>query len=273
MNAQEQTITFDDGASTVLERWGDAGPNLLCVHGMMSSRRGWARFATRFALAYRVWAYDQRGHGDAAAVDGPMTLAQSVADLQTVCDAIPGPIDALAGHSWGGAVVILAGLRVPARTVIAIDPLIHQPAGDWEKDYVNDQRPIFEKTGADREAEILASFTDADELDVAGKIHAMRTMRLETIERIGRENGVDEGKWDLREQLVNYPLPLFIALADPAETIVAALPGVLSVTAVLTAERPGPQAKPAPARPAAASPARCSPARPPPSPASRPAPA
>ncbi len=82
MNAQEQKITFDDGATTVLERWGDAGPNLLCVHGITSSRRGWARFATRFALAYRVWAYDQRGHGDAAHVHGPMTLARSVADCK-----------------------------------------------------------------------------------------------------------------------------------------------------------------------------------------------
>ncbi len=136
-------------------------------------------------------------------------------------DAIAGPIDALIGHSWGGAVVILAGLQVPARTVIAIDPLIHQPPGDWEKEYIDDLRPLFAKTGAEREAEIIATYPGTHELDLAGKIHALRHMDLEPVERIGRENGVDEGRWDLRERIVNYPLPLYVALADPSETVVS----------------------------------------------------
>jgi pimeloyl-ACP methyl ester carboxylesterase len=217
---QEVRIAFDDGAATVLERWGDAGPNLLCVHGLTSSRRGWVRFANRFGSAYRVYAYDQRGHGDAAGVHGPMTLDRCVRDLEAVVKAIPGPIDALIGHSWGGAVVILGGLRIPARTVIAVDPLVRVTGANWDAEFVDELRPIFEHTGAERERAVREAYAGLDPLDLAGKVHAMRSMSIEPIRRLGSENGADAGGIDLRERMVNYPLPLYLALADAADSIV-----------------------------------------------------
>jgi pimeloyl-ACP methyl ester carboxylesterase len=94
----ERAITFDDGATTVLESWGSSGPNVVCVHGITSSRKSWAQLAKRFELAYRIYAYDQRGHGDAAGVHGPMTLERSLCDLAEVVREIGQPIDALIGH-------------------------------------------------------------------------------------------------------------------------------------------------------------------------------
>src|ERR1700761_818483 len=104
-----RSVDLGGGDTTTLEQWGEGGPALLCVHGIGSSRKSWARTAEFFAASYRVYAYDQRGHGDSAAITGPMTHAQLVADLETVARAIDGPLAALIGHSWGGAMVLKAG--------------------------------------------------------------------------------------------------------------------------------------------------------------------
>src|ERR1700677_2426453 len=84
MQSMLRTIVLDDGATTTLERWGDSGPVMLCVHGMTSSRKAWLRLAQRFADRYQVMAYDQRGHGDSVAIPGPMTLERGVQDLRDV---------------------------------------------------------------------------------------------------------------------------------------------------------------------------------------------
>lgn len=208
----ERRVTFDDVASTVLETWGDAGPNLLCVHGITSSRKSWARLATRFALAYRVHAYDQRGHGDAARVHGPMTLERSVRDLAEVTAAIGEPIDALIGHSWGGAVVLLGGLQGLAERVVAIDPMVHQTA-PWREDFVDDIAADLALDRVAREREFMQRYASWGELEIAGKIHAMASMAIEPIERLGSENHADEGGWDIRERIAGYPKPLLAFLA------------------------------------------------------------
>jgi pimeloyl-ACP methyl ester carboxylesterase len=176
----ERRITFDDGAATVLESWGSTGPNLLCVHGITSSRKSWAQFATRFSLAYRVWAYDQRGHGDAAAVHGPMSLERGVRDLAEVVREIGEPIDALIGHSWGGAVVLLGGLQRLAARVVAVDPMVHQTL-PWKEDFVDDVAADLALSQDEREREYMKRYASWGELEVAGKIHAVRDMALETI--------------------------------------------------------------------------------------------
>jgi len=105
----EQRVSLDDGAQTILERWGSAGPIILCIHGMTSSRKSWERLAEHYAGNARVYAYDQRGHGDSAGVTGPMTLHRALLDLYNVMDALPDPVDTLIGHSWGGVVITEVG--------------------------------------------------------------------------------------------------------------------------------------------------------------------
>jgi pimeloyl-ACP methyl ester carboxylesterase len=212
VNAHERRVEFDDGAWTTLETWG-AGPNVLCIHGMTSSRKSWQRTAGAMELAYAVHAYDQRGHGDSAGIAGPMTFERQVEDCLAVADAIPGGIDTLIGHSWGGAIALLAGLRMNVSRIVAIDPLFHERGTTWEKEWRDELDPIFALDGAERERAVIAYMRGMDELDVQAKIHAMRHMTIEPILAIGRENGADEGRMDLRERIVAYPRPLLVMLA------------------------------------------------------------
>ncbi len=213
MRSDETRIELEHGGHTVLEHWGESGPNILCVHGITSSRKGWTRFADRFYLANRVWAYDQRGHGDSSDVHAPMTLDQSVRDLERVAEAIPGGVDVLIGHSWGGAVVLRGGRSLRPRRVVSIDPMLRVPPGTFFEEYVDDLKPLFELQGAARETKILEMYAGSHELDLDGKIHALAHMSIEPIERLGTENGVDEGRWDLRDVLADYPIPLLLPIA------------------------------------------------------------
>jgi pimeloyl-ACP methyl ester carboxylesterase len=214
-------VALGDGASTVLECWGERGPVLLGVHGLTSSRKSWARFAERFAGSHRVFAYDQRGHGDAAGVTGPMTLERSLRDLEAVVAAIGGEVRALLGHSWGGAVVLAGGRRIPCARVVAIDPFIRKAPGTWHADLVAELRPLFATDGEERARLVRAAQAALPPIEVEAKVHALRRMTLAPIVAFGDENGIDQGRWDLRETVRAYPKPLLLLLADPAQSIVA----------------------------------------------------
>ena len=220
MNAHERRIVFDDGAETILETWGSAGPNVLCLHGMTSSRKGWQRTAGSLELAYMVHAYDMRAHGDAAAVKGPMTFERIVRDCIEVADTIPGGIDTLIGHSWGGAIAILAGLKLGVSRVVAIDPLFRVRRLDWRQYWHEELDPIFSLQGAERERKVIEDYRGLPDVEIQAKIHALRNMTIEPLIDIGVVNGSYEGKLDLRETIVNYPKPLLMMLAGEEDSVV-----------------------------------------------------
>ena len=215
-----RTIDLGDGDSTTLEQWGVSGPALLCVHGIASSRRSWVRTAGALAGSYRVFAYDQRGHGDSATIRGPMTHDQALLDLAAVAHAIPGGVFALIGHSWGGAIVLKGGRRLEVERVVAIDPMIHYAGGAWAADFVDDLVPLFDLAPDVRVPAIEAMFAGSPPVEIAAKVHAMRRMTIEPIVALGAENGADSGAWDLREDMRAYPKPLLLLLADPADSVV-----------------------------------------------------
>src|ERR1700712_1720490 len=141
MNTTEaRRVALESGATTTVECWGDAGPAILCVHGISSSRRDFARLGEALASTHRVFAYDQRGHGDAE-TDGPLTLDALAADLRAVADSI-GTVAAVVGHSWGGAVALVGGPKV-ARALVLVDPMIRVVPGTFERDYVDDLAPLL----------------------------------------------------------------------------------------------------------------------------------
>jgi pimeloyl-ACP methyl ester carboxylesterase len=213
-------IDLGGGDTTILEQWGESGPALLCVHGIASSRKSWARTAENFAASYRVFAYDQRGHGDSAAITGPMTHAQSVADLQAAARAIDGPLAALIGHSWGGAIALKGGRLVECERVVAVDPMIRQPAGRWAADFVEDLEPILAAPVEGRANLIRQMFAAQPAIEMDAKVHALRRMTIEPIVALGDDNGADAGKWDLRGDVRAYPKPLLLLLADPSDSVV-----------------------------------------------------
>jgi pimeloyl-ACP methyl ester carboxylesterase len=218
----EQRITFDDGAYTTLESWGTRGPALLCVHGMTSSRKAWARLGERFAGTYRVLAYDQRGHGDSADFINPMTLERGVRDLAAVEAHVDGDIAALVGHSWGGAIVILAGRSSRASAVIAVDPVLRVLPGTWRTEYLDDAERDFAMP-FDELAKILQQrLVDWPAIDVEGKLHAVRHMTAAPIARLASDNRVEEGGWNILAQTAAYPKPLVVFAAGAADSVMSA---------------------------------------------------
>jgi len=211
--ARSVTVTLGDGQKTICDKYGERGPVLLCVHGISSSRLTWARLGERLAGSYQVYSYDQRGHGDSAGVLGPMTIERSVRDLVTVASLLP-TVDLIVGHCWGGAVA-LASVRLldPVR-VLALDPIIRIRPGTYEREYVNpDVRVLFGTEGIHREARIREKTGALDPLDGDADVHAMRDMSLAVIERLGTHNSAEEGGWDLRDRVVDFPYPLTIVRA------------------------------------------------------------
>jgi len=214
-------LVFDDGAATVIESWGDRGPVVVCVHGMTSSRKAWVRLAQRLSSGFRVVAYDQRGHGDCAHVRGPMWLDRHVADLRAVLETVGFDAIALLGHSWGGAVTILAGRDSAARGVVAIDPVLKVPPGVWGREYLDDAQALFALPWQARELSVRASLSAWHPLDVEGKLHAVRHMSHEPIARLGSENRVDDGGWDILDAVDAYPKPLLVLAAGPEDSVMA----------------------------------------------------
>ncbi|HEY0613540.1 MAG TPA: alpha/beta hydrolase [Candidatus Elarobacter sp.] len=204
-------VALESGATTTIECWGEAGPAVLCVHGIASSRRDFARLGEALAQTHRVFAYDQRGHGDAETSE-PMTLAALAADLRAVADSI-GTVAAVVGHSWGGAVALVGGPKV-ARALVLVDPMIRIAPGSFERDYVDELRALLATApGPERDAAVEAAFDDADPRDRDGKVHAMHRLELETLRRLGRDNDADAGGWDLRDRVAALKIPTVVLVA------------------------------------------------------------
>ncbi len=218
MATETRRVALETGATTMVECWGDAGPAILCVHGIGSSRRDFARLGEALADTHRVFAYDQRGHGESAAAEVSLALDALAADLRAVADSI-GTVAVVVGHSWGGAVALVGGPKV-ARALVLIDPMIRVAPGTFDRDYVDDFGELLAAEGSERDEAVRAAFASADPLDREGKVHAMHGLRLETIRRLGRDNRADEGGWDLRDRLARLKIPTTILLAGE-ESVVA----------------------------------------------------
>lgn len=217
--SSQTAVLLDDGAHTTLECWGDHGPAMLCVHGMTSSRKSWARIAQQYSDRFRVFAYDQRGHGESANVDGPMTLHRSLQDLGNVMDAIAMPVDVLVGHSWGGAVALLGGQRFDVGRVVAIDPMLRQGSDRWYAEFLGELEKMFSLQGEARDAAVRDAYADWNVLDRESKVYALHALRAKTLEKLRDENPAQT--WDLRTELEAYPKPVLFAMADPEHSIVA----------------------------------------------------
>jgi pimeloyl-ACP methyl ester carboxylesterase len=217
---RERRVRLSDGAETTVQQWGEHGPLIVGVHGLGSSRRGWARIGERLSDRYRVVAYDQRGHGDNA-VKSPMTLAQSVADLADVVASLGEAVHALVGHSWGGAVVIAAGVQLDVGRVVAIDPMLYVPAGVWSAQTLPEYRRQLAQPLEQREVSIRSSFAALPEIEIESKLHATRRLTIAPIEALGDDNDIDGGRWDIRELIAAYPKPLLLALADAKRSVVS----------------------------------------------------
>lgn len=93
-----------------------SGPAVVCIHCNASSSAQWRPLMDRLAPRHRVLAPDTHGAGRGPAwpADRALTLRDEVALLEPLFARAGTPF-ALVGHSYGGAVALLAALRQPAR--------------------------------------------------------------------------------------------------------------------------------------------------------------
>ena len=96
--------------------WGpEAGPLVLCVHGILEQGAAWLEVAMRLAQkGYRVVAPDLRGHGrsDHVGQGGSYNLLDFLGDLDTIVEKIANQPFTLVGHSLGSVIAaIFASIR------------------------------------------------------------------------------------------------------------------------------------------------------------------
>lgn len=104
-----------------------SGPGAVCVHCNASSSAQWRPLMDRLAPRHRVLAPDTHGAGRGPAwpTDRTLGLRDEVDLLEPLLEHIGEPV-ALVGHSYGGAVALLAALRWPERvhTLVLYEPAL-----------------------------------------------------------------------------------------------------------------------------------------------------
>lgn len=93
-----------------------AGPGVVCVHANASSSSQWRGLMDLLAPAYRVLAPDSYdcGRSPKWPSDRVITLADEAALIEPVLAKAGSPLS-LVGHSYGGAIALIAALAKPGR--------------------------------------------------------------------------------------------------------------------------------------------------------------
>jgi pimeloyl-ACP methyl ester carboxylesterase len=107
-------VALPGGPTLHVAEAGD-GPPLVLVHGWPQHWWAWRRLLPALAEEHRVLCPDLRGLGWSDAPPGAYAKEQWAADVIALLDALDLDRVDLAGHDWGGLVVLLAALRAPER--------------------------------------------------------------------------------------------------------------------------------------------------------------
>ena len=93
-----------------------AGPGVVCIHSNASSSSQWRALMETLASCIHVLAPDTHGAGKGPAwpADRPLALREEVALLEPVFARAGTPFS-MVGHSYGGAVALMAAVQQPQR--------------------------------------------------------------------------------------------------------------------------------------------------------------
>lgn len=100
---------------------GSGDPPLVFLHGWSCRASHFAPQVEHFRRSNRAVAIDLRGHGNSAAGDAPITLAQFARDVVAISGALSLDRPILVGHSMGGMVALGAAAMFPVRGVVLVD--------------------------------------------------------------------------------------------------------------------------------------------------------
>jgi len=113
-----------DGVRLHYTRTGGDGPPLVVAHGVFDDGPCRTPLVRTLEGDYDVIAFDARGHGRSDAPDAGYGVADRVADLTGLIDALDLTDAILLGHSMGGDTVLATAAAHPdlPRAVVAVDP-------------------------------------------------------------------------------------------------------------------------------------------------------
>jgi pimeloyl-ACP methyl ester carboxylesterase len=133
-----------NGQHLYYEATGVDGPVLVFSHGLFMDRSMFDPQVLKLRDRYRCIAWDERGHGDTNAPDGPFSFWDSADDLKALLDHLGVDHAVLVGMSQGGYLSLRAALRYPTlvRALVLIDtqagtedperlPYYEQLLGQW----------------------------------------------------------------------------------------------------------------------------------------------
>lgn len=108
--------------------FGASGPYVVCVHGLLGSKRHFTRMAEALSNTCRVITLDMRNHGESGHVD-EISLALMTADVRETLAALGIERAHLIGHSLGGKLMMRLACESPqlveSLTVIDIAPKVY----------------------------------------------------------------------------------------------------------------------------------------------------
>ncbi len=134
---RQTTVIVDAGGCRMVTDVLDAGDGMtqgsvVLLHGLAANKKIMSYLAQAFALQnLRVFVPDLPGHGR---TQGPFSFARSEACTESFMRQLiaRGAVDPartiLAGHSMGGAIIVLVGARIRVAGLIAISPAPMSPA-------------------------------------------------------------------------------------------------------------------------------------------------
>jgi pimeloyl-ACP methyl ester carboxylesterase len=121
------TALTPDGVTIAYTDHGGTGPDLLMAHATGFCGGVWAPIAEALTDGFRVVTFDERGHGASSdAPNGDYQWDGFATDALTVVDELGLRHPFGAGHSCGGALLVLAEQRRPGtfRSIWAFEPII-----------------------------------------------------------------------------------------------------------------------------------------------------
>ncbi|RYB88485.1 alpha/beta hydrolase [Nocardioides glacieisoli] len=219
-------------ASGQIAGWvtGDGPPVLLLHGGPGLGFEYMDDVVAEIAPHHRAATFQQRGLAPSA-IEGEFTIAEAVADIVAVLDALGWETAYLLGHSWGGHLAFHAATAIPDRLagVLAVDPL--GAVGDGGASAFGAElmvrlsdtsRPRVEELSAKEEAEGLSLAEEMEQLRLLWPSYFADPAAAPEMPPVRMSPGSSEGLWGE-----------IVALMPALE---AALPSIVTPVGILMGE-------------------------------------
>jgi pimeloyl-ACP methyl ester carboxylesterase len=201
----ERTLFTAATSSGELGGWvtGDGPPVLLLHGGPGLGFEYMDDVVVEIAPRCRTATFQQRGLSPSA-LEGEFTIAEAVADIVAVLDALGWKTAYLLGHSWGGHLALHAAVAIPERLlgVLAIDPLGAVGDGgaaafgaELFARLADDSRPRLEQLAAKEEADGLSLDEEVEQLRLLWPSYFADSATAPEMPQVRMAPGSSAGLW------------------------------------------------------------------------------